>query len=72
MGGNKLKRAIKPRFLRFYRKPAAFEAIEPDITAPRSIVSALLLDQGAVACPKRHYELKLSAEKVGYHRHNET
>jgi hypothetical protein len=40
--------AIKTRFLRFYPKPTAFEAIEPDIAA-LFIVSALLLDQGAIA-----------------------
>ncbi len=43
--------AIKTRFLRFYPKPTAFEAIEPNIAALFR-VSALRSDQGAIACPK--------------------
>jgi len=61
-----IKRAIKARFLRFYRKPTAFEAIEPDIAAFR-IVSALHLDQGANAFPKWEYRLQFSAKKIGCH-----
>jgi len=55
--------AIKTRFLRFYRKPTAFEAIEPDIAAP-FIGSALRLDQGAIAYPDWRDGFKLSAKKI--------
>ena len=61
--------AIKTRFLRFYPKPTAFEAIEPNIGAV-FCVSALHSDQGAVACPKWDSRLKPQAKKISRCRHN--